>query len=144
GVLAQAAYHAFSVWSAQPAGDREAWRAVLAAVVGALPPAVAVSLFTCGPSSAAKANTRPNSLPNRLRRSNQRTGLISPRPMWSTALRGRRRYRLVRQRGRRWLPRHWPASGLPHIRLHDLRHGCVSVLLAMGVPPRTAMGIVGH
>lgn len=96
GVLAQAAYHAFSVWSAQPAGDRGAWRAVLAAVVGALPPAVAVSLFTCGPSSAAKANTRPNSLPNRLRRSNQRTGLISPRPMWSTAMRSRRRYRLVR------------------------------------------------
>lgn len=41
GIIAQSAYHAFAVWSAQPAGDREIWRAVLAAVVGALPPAVA-------------------------------------------------------------------------------------------------------
>ncbi|WP_207232282.1 tyrosine-type recombinase/integrase [Micromonospora kangleipakensis] len=30
------------------------------------------------------------------------------------------------------------------IRLHDLRHGCVSVLLALGVPRRTVMDIVGH
>lgn len=36
------------------------------------------------------------------------------------------------------------AAGLPRIRLHDLRHGCVSVLLALGVPPRTVMEIVGH
>ncbi|MBM0256643.1 tyrosine-type recombinase/integrase [Micromonospora sp. 4G55] len=36
------------------------------------------------------------------------------------------------------------AAGLPPIRLHDLRHGCVSVLLALGVPPRTVMDIVGH
>ncbi len=35
-------------------------------------------------------------------------------------------------------------AGLPAIRLHDLRHGCVSVLLALGVPPRTVMDIVGH
>ncbi|PVG82565.1 hypothetical protein DDE18_12775 [Nocardioides gansuensis] len=28
--------------------------------------------------------------------------------------------------------------------LHDFRHGCVSILLALGVPPRTAMEIVGH
>lgn len=41
GVIAQSAYHAFTVWSAQPADHREIWRAVLAAVVGALPPAVA-------------------------------------------------------------------------------------------------------
>jgi hypothetical protein len=41
GVAAQSAYHALAVWSAQPAGDREVWQAVLAAVVGALPPAVA-------------------------------------------------------------------------------------------------------
>ncbi|RLP84396.1 hypothetical protein EAD89_26070 [Micromonospora sp. BL4] len=33
---------------------------------------------------------------------------------------------------------------LPAIRLHDLRHGCVSVLLALGVPPRTVMNILGH
>ena len=30
------------------------------------------------------------------------------------------------------------------VRLHDLRHGCVSVLLGLGVPPRTAMEIAGH
>jgi len=41
GVIAQSAYHAFTVWSTQPADHREIWRAVLAAVVGALPPAVA-------------------------------------------------------------------------------------------------------
>jgi integrase len=35
-------------------------------------------------------------------------------------------------------------ADLPKIRLHDLRHGCVSVLLALGVPPRTVMDIVGH
>jgi len=28
--------------------------------------------------------------------------------------------------------------------MHDFRHGCVSVLLAMGVPPRTVMEIAGH
>ena len=28
--------------------------------------------------------------------------------------------------------------------MHDFRHGCVSVLLALGVPPRTAMDIAGH
>jgi integrase len=35
-------------------------------------------------------------------------------------------------------------AGLRRVRLHDFRHGCVSVLLDMGVPPRTAMEIVGH
>ncbi|MCL8026050.1 tyrosine-type recombinase/integrase [Nocardioides bruguierae] len=30
------------------------------------------------------------------------------------------------------------------VRLHDFRHGCVSLLLSLGVPPRTAMEIVGH
>ena len=30
------------------------------------------------------------------------------------------------------------------MRLHDFRHGCVSVLLALVVPPRTTMEIVGH
>ena len=36
------------------------------------------------------------------------------------------------------------AAGVRVVRLHDFRHGCVSVLLAMGVPPRTTMEIVGH
>jgi integrase len=35
-------------------------------------------------------------------------------------------------------------AGLRAVRLHDFRHGCVSVLLSLGVPPRTAMDIVGH
>ncbi len=35
-------------------------------------------------------------------------------------------------------------AGVRRVRLHDFRHGCVSVLLDMGVPPRTAMEIVGH
>jgi integrase len=35
-------------------------------------------------------------------------------------------------------------AGLRAVRLHDFRHGCVSVLLVLGVPPRTAMDIAGH
>ncbi len=34
--------------------------------------------------------------------------------------------------------------GLRRVRLHDLRHGCVSLLLALGVSPRVVMEIVGH
>jgi integrase len=36
------------------------------------------------------------------------------------------------------------AQGLRRVRLHDLRHTCVSLLLALGVHPRTVMEIVGH
>lgn len=36
------------------------------------------------------------------------------------------------------------SAGVRAVRLHDFRHGCVSVLLASGVPPRTTMEIVGH
>jgi integrase len=36
------------------------------------------------------------------------------------------------------------AAGLRHVRLHDFRHGVVSVLLGLGVPPRTVMEIAGH
>lgn len=36
------------------------------------------------------------------------------------------------------------AAGLRPVRVHDLRHGAVSLLLALGVPPRTVMQIVGH
>jgi integrase len=35
-------------------------------------------------------------------------------------------------------------AGLPRQRFHDLRHGCASLLLAAGVPPRTIMGMLGH
>lgn len=41
GVAAQSAYHALTVWSNQPTTGRTVWQPVLAAVVGALPPAVA-------------------------------------------------------------------------------------------------------
>ncbi|HEX6970210.1 MAG TPA: hypothetical protein VF174_15550, partial [Micromonosporaceae bacterium] len=37
GIAAQSAYHAFTVWTAH----QQTWQAVLAAIVGALPPAVA-------------------------------------------------------------------------------------------------------
>jgi integrase len=36
------------------------------------------------------------------------------------------------------------AAGVRVVRLHDFRHGAVSVLLGLGVPPRTAMEIAGH
>ena len=35
-------------------------------------------------------------------------------------------------------------AGVRVVRLHDFRHGCISVLLDLGVPPLTAMEIVGH
>ena len=35
-------------------------------------------------------------------------------------------------------------SGVRPVRLHDFRHGVVSVLLGLGVPPRTVMEIAGH
>ena len=35
-------------------------------------------------------------------------------------------------------------AGVRVVRMHDLRHGCVSVLLSLGVPPRTVMEIAGH
>ena len=35
-------------------------------------------------------------------------------------------------------------AGVRHVRMHDLRHGYVSVLLGLGVPPRTVMEIAGH
>lgn len=33
---------------------------------------------------------------------------------------------------------------VPTVRLHDLRHTCVSMLLTLGVNPRVVMEIVGH
>jgi integrase len=33
---------------------------------------------------------------------------------------------------------------VPVVRLHDLRHTCVTLLLSLGVPPRVVMEIVGH
>jgi integrase len=35
-------------------------------------------------------------------------------------------------------------AGVRVVRMRDLRHGCVSVLLGLGVPPRTVMEIAGH
>ena len=34
-------------------------------------------------------------------------------------------------------------AGVREVRMHDFRHGCVSVLLGLGVPPRTVMEIAG-
>jgi integrase len=36
------------------------------------------------------------------------------------------------------------AVGLADVRLHDTRHTCVSLLLALGVPPHVVREIVGH
>jgi len=36
------------------------------------------------------------------------------------------------------------AAGLRRMRLHDLRHGCASLLLAKGVSPRVVMETLGH
>jgi integrase len=35
-------------------------------------------------------------------------------------------------------------AGLAHVRFHDLRHTCLSLLLALGTPPHTAQAIAGH
>ena len=35
-------------------------------------------------------------------------------------------------------------AGVPRVRLHALRHTCVSLLLTLGVNPRVVMEIVGH
>jgi integrase len=35
-------------------------------------------------------------------------------------------------------------AGLPHIRFHDLRHTCATLLLVQGVPPRVVMDLLGH
>jgi integrase len=36
------------------------------------------------------------------------------------------------------------AARLPEIRFHDLRHSCISWLIAMKVPPTVVQSIVGH
>lgn len=36
------------------------------------------------------------------------------------------------------------AAGLPRLRFHDLRHGCATLLLSAGVPPRAIMELLGH
>ncbi|MFI9275141.1 Scr1 family TA system antitoxin-like transcriptional regulator [Kitasatospora sp. NPDC052896] len=36
------------------------------------------------------------------------------------------------------------AADVPAIRLHDARHGCATLLVASGVPPRVVMEILGH
>ena len=35
-------------------------------------------------------------------------------------------------------------AGLPWLRLHDLRHGCATFLLAENVPARVIMEVLGH
>jgi integrase len=35
-------------------------------------------------------------------------------------------------------------AGLDSLRLHDLRHGCATFLLAQGVPARAIMEVLGH
>jgi integrase len=40
--------------------------------------------------------------------------------------------------------RHAKRAGLPPIRLHDLRHSVVSILLARGVHPKVVSEMLGH
>ena len=35
-------------------------------------------------------------------------------------------------------------SGLPEVRLHDLRHTCATILMAQGVGPKVVMETLGH
>lgn len=35
-------------------------------------------------------------------------------------------------------------AGVRVVRMHDFRHGVVSVLMGLGVPPRTVIEIAGH
>src|ERR1700722_1058032 len=44
---------------------------------------------------------------------------------------------------RRWDELRGPA-GLDWLRLHDLRHGCATFMMAAGVPARTIMEVLGH
>lgn len=45
---------------------------------------------------------------------------------------------------KRHLDRILIAAGLPHCRVHDLRHFCASLLLAQGVPLKVVSDILGH
>lgn len=45
---------------------------------------------------------------------------------------------------REWLTFRDSVPGLPKITFHGLRHSLVSLLLALGTPPRTVMEIAGH
>jgi integrase len=44
---------------------------------------------------------------------------------------------------RRW-DELWRRAGLDWLRLHDLRHGCATLLLAKGVPDQVIMEVLGH
>lgn len=44
---------------------------------------------------------------------------------------------------RSWYPLR-ETAGLDHMRFHDLRHSCVSLLLWLSVPPHIVRDIVGH
>lgn len=43
-----------------------------------------------------------------------------------------------------WFIKLLKAANLPYMRIHDLRHSAVTLLLAMGVPPNVVQEIVGH
>lgn len=36
------------------------------------------------------------------------------------------------------------AKGLPHVRLHDLRHSCATAMIGAGVDPKTVQQVLGH
>ena len=48
------------------------------------------------------------------------------------------------ERFSRWFARHCRRSGLPAVRLHDVRHAYVTALLSAGVPLKVVSQRVGH
>lgn len=44
----------------------------------------------------------------------------------------------------KWFAKKLRQANIPHMRFHDLRHGCASLLIAQGVHPRVVMEILGH
>ena len=44
----------------------------------------------------------------------------------------------------RWFHDHRKRAGIRHIRFHDLRHTCATLLLVQGIHPRVVMDILGH
>jgi integrase len=63
-------------------------------------------------------------------------------PAWSSP------QRTARRSSRASLNRHWygvrDRAGLAGVRLRDLRHTCVTLLLDAGVPPHVVRAIAGH
>lgn len=103
------------------------------------------------PKTARARRTLPLARPAvealRLQRQRQREERLRAGPLWEdwglvfTTERGRPlNHSVVTKRLQDLLA----AAGLPRLRFHDLRHGCATLLLSAGVPPRAIMELLGH